>query len=226
MNKLFKIALLFSSVALFSIANAESSRHISINQDNYYTLGGEGKGLYPYPQLNFDMLYSFDNDFSIGLQNSFMLYRGLKSSEKTNNFKENIFGSTSSNMLLGYRILNSDFNLTIFSGAGISFTERFADNQVRDSVYLPFLIWSRYKINNNFASYHKLQYNFHYRLGMDKDGAEKIKNGDIKHEIKFSLGLEYEFVSAGLTFQYHSMLKDDKKRYNIPVVGLNFGFVF
>lgn len=232
MKKIFKYFLL-SNVVLFSISNAEGISHLTASIGSHTPFDKDSKTTLHYT-INLDLFKFYDNDIAIGFQG---VYGSSSDPQNGKNFTSARNIIIDSNLLLGYKILVSDYSVAFFSGIGLApnMRIRWADNKEYilsyGSFYIPFVIWNRYEVIKNVMLYSKFQYNFNYsysysngELGNLTPKINKISN--IGHELKFNAGLEYSIINIGFFTNFYSLPHFDKKRINSVAYGANIGFSF
>lgn len=224
MKKILKL-FLFSSIALSSIANASGVSYLTWSAGGYTPFSKDLKTNFYYA-LDIELLKFYDNGISIGFQGTY------------GNSGPKNYGMIDNGLLFGYRLLDSNYNFTIFSGIGIS-SEIYLKNKdnkkitsLNMSPFVPIMIWNRYELNKNLALYLELQYNFNFwyagfsfndQNDQDNKAGHLEKNG---HEVKFNLGLEYYILNVGLFTNFYSLPHPDKNRINNLVYGAKIGFAF
>lgn len=241
MKTIKKSVLLFISIMLTSsIASAENFNinHLTFSAAGITPLVAKNEKTNFYYGLIFDKFSSYDNGVSLGFQAKFL------SSSEPESAKEESISSTKNidiglNVLLGYRILNSDFNLVAFSGLGVSSEAYVYLNDKhkfysQTGTYVPFVIVGQYNLNKNLSIYKKLEYNFKFNyetaiIDFNSNNKDSTSNSttskisDKGHEVKFDVGLEYSILTAGLFVNYYSSPRSDKKRVSGLVYGLKAG---
>lgn len=229
MKKISKIALLFSSITLSSIAGATEEKysllfyvlnyHHMFNADNKELKDRKigNHDLIGYYRMSATSSIIFDNGFALMSQlNIGFLRLNQKLIEIDNNkLKKEISNFDLELFPLGYAITNGDFNFGIFGGIGTSFEAHIIRAKINNltSFYIPTVIWSDYKINENYTIYNVVQYNPKFMY-------------NTKHEIKFDLGLRYKSSAVGLFINYYSMPYKNESRVNTLTYGLSAGFLF